>query len=348
MPPVRTASLQLPKPPYTVDAAGNATLAGTLTVNGATALLPTVYASGNVNTTAAFLNSTSGSTGLRFPTSTSVALRTNGVDAVTIDASQYATFAAGTNITQASLGRSDAANYAAGTYWETDLLGMDPFTQFIAGGGLYGFQLPTPAAVPTIPAGWTAAQLGPRTGLMFVQTTAVNDSVCFGIGNPNATRMMTYSVDPGWTYLVKFGFPNALSSATDRYLFEVGFAQPNSNFNWLGAAMLRYSDNQNGGNWILGEQLPGSTLFTTISNSTVAPVANSWNTLQVTKQAGTKLITATLNGSVIASGNGFIAHDPMFLGGPLMCLNRSSSAGTLAITAFMDYASFYSTASTRT
>lgn len=247
--------------------------------------------------------------------------------------------------TVVGLGPADMANYLSGTYWATDMLGNEPLTALTSGTGSMIYGLPTPGGAPTVPTGWTAAQLNQHLGFITTSTAALNDAATGAIVQ-NVPAANLFSGAPSWTATIVFTTPNVLSTAADRYLFRVGWGSYNSASS-LNGIYLSYSDNQNSGNWVLA-QGQGATIGDNILvvGTIVAPVAGTWNTLQLTKTAGTKLMTATLNGTVIASGNAF-STDPMSGGGPAMSLVRNTfTSGT--ISAFMDYASFYSTGSTRT
>ena len=204
--------------------------------------------------------------------------------------------------------------------------------------------LPNVGGVPSVPSGWTAAQLANHPGIAYCQTAALHDkgSLTFS-GLEIATTGQygfwpLFSIGPGMLWSCIFATPNVLSTAADRYRFAVGLGCLNSLSTGLdGPAYLYYSDNVNGGHWVLAEGLAAAEGDNvTIANSQVAPVPGTWNRLEVYKPANSKSLSAYLNGQFLCQGNGFIGNDPMPApgGGGMWMVRDTFTSGT--ITAFMD------------
>lgn len=140
--------------------------------------------------------------------------------------------------------------------------------------------------------------LASTQGVAYVNTSSVTQGgyVCipFSLGYVKST-VINYQ----WRYL--FYIP-LVSTSTSRYTLYVGAmwcsgtAVPAS-FSPAGGGYLKYSDNLNSGNWVMGSATGGGTNVT--SNSTTAPVFNGWSKLTITLNNGT--YTYVVNGATVGT-----------------------------------------------
>ena len=257
----------------------------------------------------------------------------------------------GTNwFISASSGVPASHELVGGCYFEDDLWGGGfQISAQTTGSGNAGWGLPTPGGVITVPSGWTAASLNQHPGIAFVQTGALNDVGSAIFFTTGTATFPIFSTGPAFVWTCYFAVPNALSTSGDRYRFCVGMGGLNSKTSGVnGVGYLYYSDNVNSGNWVLAEGLGAiEGCQVTIANSSVAPVAGTWNKLQIVKANNSTTITAYLNNALLCSGTGFKAADPMpaNIGGCMWLIRDTFTSGVH--TAFIDKVTYSQAASTR-
>lgn len=238
-------------------------------------------------------------------------------------------------------GATDASSAATGTYIVSDMMGEVPLFVAASGSANAGYGgLTTPGGVPTLPVGYTAAAMASHPGNILIGTAALNDVAHGHVGatvNPYCSFFCA-SGGPSWQFSHLFGMPSVLSTAADRYIFDVGNIAGTATA-IFGGFFLRYSDNLNSGNWQLYECYDQAAP-TLIAASSVPPVALTWNKLTIAINNVT--VTATLNGTQICSGTSTLMNTGNYiicsLGGIRM-QRTAFTAGT--IHALLDRSSAY-------
>lgn len=186
-------------------------------------------------------------------------------------------------------------------------------------------------------------------GVLYVNTSSATAggyccmpfSVCYV-----KSAVITYQ----WRYL--FYLP-AASISTNRYTAYVGGfwatgAATQAGFGVAGGPFLKYSDNVNSGNWVMGSSTNAGTLTTV--NSSTAALPGAWNSAVITLANG--VYTFTVNGVVL----GTVADTNLTATSPTV--NQNAGAGGIAIlpdgtnyttqrTMMLDRLDFYVTGLTR-
>lgn len=254
--------------------------------------------------------------------------------------SSYQKLTPGIVTTSQNAGSQDAQTASQGIYIVSDMIGEMPLFSNNAGGGAsYYGPVTTPGGNPTLPAGWTAASLAAHPGCLCVQTAAANDCGHGHVGttvNPYESFFVA-NTGPVWTFNHIFAVPATLSTAADRYFLYVGNITGTGS-QVFGGFFLQYSDGTNGGNWQVMENTDANGTVV-IANSSVAPVAGSWNKLTFIIN-GTN-VTCTLNGVQLCN----TTSPTLSAGGIILCsiggirMFRSTSSASAIIYAYLDRSS---------
>ncbi len=193
-----------------------------------------------------------------------------------------------------SLGLQDAAAAANGSYLVDDLFGSLPMITLLSGSGGAFYSYGTPAGIPTIPTGWTLAQLQGHPGLAAFTTNALNDVGGFNIGTTNGS-VQNGGSSPNLTWSGVVSVPQVLSTSGDRYTWAVGPFLSASNGTPTNGWGIAYTDNVSGGAFVLMEYQSAVQGPTPLGVLAAGPSANGWYKATI-KVAGTT-VTLTMSGA---------------------------------------------------
>jgi hypothetical protein len=232
-------------------------------------------AAGNASAPAFAQNTTGVLGGVYFPSQQTVALATNGLPAVTLDVNQNAILGGNVTLPHATLDTNGVMVPAQinneSYYWSDDFASALCSAIYLNSGNFSCNPTSTPGA------------LTPSTiGVLQTYTSSATQ----GGGVSGGTSIITVkSTAITYQWRIMFYLPTA-STSTNRYIAYIGSVNSNtsnSSYTPYSGFYLKYSDNVNSGNWVLGSAVNGTQ--TTTSTSTAA--TNGWHKLSATLVNGT-------------------------------------------------------------
>ena len=198
-----------------------------------------------------------------------------------------------------------------------------------ASGDLYGFQLTSAGGQASYFQGTDGTYLG-RALLDTKNSTAANPTIDSFAGT-NLVQVGSWPWSSEWRVRVE-----TLSTATDRFVIRVGTsdttaATPGRPTNGI---QFEYTDNVNGGQWTA---VTTSASTSTVVNSTVPVVANTWYRLRADVNAAGTQITFIIDDVILGTASTNISLSPTRLKGHIQ-----KTAGNNSRTLSIDYVGWIS------
>ena len=256
------------------------------------------FAAGTLGTAASpiFTNYTSGNSGMYFPTTTTLGFSTNGVSALSIDSSQNANFAQPIIVGNGNAVGAKYDQYGNGiptginteSYYAVEEFDKYTISAYINAGNAVG-----PSGSNSVN---TTLATSNVQGMAYANTSS---TVLGGFVSTVASLAPVKSATINYQWRAYFRTPTTASSSTNRYTVYIGgmvFTGASNTATPLGGPYIKYSDNVNSGNWVLGDAVNGTQ---TTTNASVAPTFATWNSLTITLANG--VFTYVLNGTTLGT-----------------------------------------------